>query len=843
MSLCDVIYGTGVTEFRQKRFSYCALHLCSLSFEMFLQQEINSDRPRSNVTYRGAKDHPSRPPLVRSGPPAPMKKRPQYVPQTQQTSTPDHRLNYKPQAAVPLEQKIQYDREFLLGFRFISPSIQKPQGLPFIPRVVLDKPNKDPLDSSWQQKCVQQDRQTSRHGWRRSTEPDNELRNETRKVISVSLNDDVQLNKAANAWRPGRKKSVECGEVQKDEAEDLKTQEMLRLFRSILNKLTPQTFDRLIQHVTELAIDTEERLRGVISLVFEKAVREPHFSEIYAKMCHRLVDLKVPTSKDPAVNVEFRLLLLHCCKEEFKKNKDEEIIEEKQKQLDAATENEERQQLKEELEEAKNKARRRSLGNIKFVGELFKLRMLKDSIIHHCFAKLLKDEAEESLECLSKLLSTVGKDADEKDKTRMDHYFTEIEEIVRARKTSSRIRFMLQDLLDMRRNKWVPRRADLGPKTIDQIHKEAALEENGSQNKVQQQLRSYKDWTCGPINICPSKTISKMEKIELRPTVRQEEVPVSSDTLEDSEKTMKETPRETPEEAPKEIFEEAPKETPEEAPKEIFKEGLKETPEESPKEIFEEAPKETPEEAPIEIFEEVPKETPEEAPIEIFEEVPKEIPKEAPKETPEEAPKETPEEAPKETPEEAPIEIFEEAPKETPEEAPKEIFEEAPKETPEEAPKEIFEEAPKETPEEAPYETPEDTDKPVSSSVLKGAPSALELPQGNFSAEAEEELPEETSRPENHIVDQTSPSAPVELTMTIEQETTNEETVYRNDVMASVKNALDELNVLKENDIRSAPDSNRFSFPALIGAAAIPSAIICSGLLLYHGINWLRTLV
>uniref|UniRef100_A0A3B1JB78 MIF4G domain-containing protein n=1 Tax=Astyanax mexicanus TaxID=7994 RepID=A0A3B1JB78_ASTMX len=272
-----------------------------------------------------------------------------------------------------------------------------------------------------------------------------------RKVISVSLNDDVQLNKAANAWRPGRKKSVECGEVQKDEAEDLKTQEMLRLFRSILNKLTPQTFDRLIQRVTELAIDTEERLRGVISLVFEKAVREPHFSEIYAKMCHRLVDLKVPTSKDPAVNVEFRLLLLRCCKEEFKKNKDEEIIEEKQKQLDA---------------------RRRSLGNIKFVGELFKLRMLKDSIIHHCFAKLLKDEAEESLECLSKLLSTVGKDADEKDKTRMDHYFTEIEEIVRARKTSSRIRFMLQDLLDLRRNKWVPRRADLGPKTIDQIHKE-----------------------------------------------------------------------------------------------------------------------------------------------------------------------------------------------------------------------------------------------------------------------------------------------------------------------------------------------------------------------------------
>lgn len=39
----------------------------------------------------------------------------------------------------------------------------------------------------------------------------------------------------------------------------------------------------------------------------------------------------------------------------------------------------------------------------------------------------------------------------------------------------------------------MPRRGDQGPKTIDQIHKEAEMEEHREQIKVQQQLLSKKD--------------------------------------------------------------------------------------------------------------------------------------------------------------------------------------------------------------------------------------------------------------------------------------------------------------------------------------------------------------
>lgn len=57
-------------------------------------------------------------------------------------------------------------------------------------------------------------------------------------------------------------------------------------------------------------------------------------------------------------------------------------------------------------------ARRRSLGNIKFIGELFKLKMLTEAIMHDCVVKLLKNHDEESLECLCRLLTTIGKDLD-----------------------------------------------------------------------------------------------------------------------------------------------------------------------------------------------------------------------------------------------------------------------------------------------------------------------------------------------------------------------------------------------------------------------------------------------
>ncbi|KAL0965959.1 hypothetical protein UPYG_G00288670 [Umbra pygmaea] len=426
----------------------------------------------------------------------------------------DLKYQYKGEQWKPIdpEEKKRYDREFLLGFQFISASMNKPEGLPLISDVVLDKANKTPMRPAEPGRNMMNagpdftpafmgnlDRQSGGGGPRgpgrdhmgppgprRSQQGQ---RKEPRKIINISssLGGDVQLNKAEKAWKPAVKKAVARGrdaEEDSDDPESVKTQELFKRVRSILNKLTPQMFQQLMKQVTELTIDTEERLKGVIDLIFEKAISEPNFSVAYANMCRCLMGLKVPTTDKPTITVNFRKLLLNRCQKEFEKDQDDDVIfEAKQKEMEAAKE-EEKAGLKADLEEAKDKARRRSLGNIKFIGELFKLKMLTEAIMHDCIVKLLKNHDEESLECLCRLLSTIGKDLDfEKAKPRMDQYFAQMDKIIKEKKTSSRIRFMLQDVIDLRQSGWVPRRGEQGPKTIDQIHKEAEMEEQMQQIK------------------------------------------------------------------------------------------------------------------------------------------------------------------------------------------------------------------------------------------------------------------------------------------------------------------------------------------------------------------------
>uniref|UniRef100_A0A8C7V5V4 Eukaryotic translation initiation factor 4 gamma, 1a n=1 Tax=Oncorhynchus mykiss TaxID=8022 RepID=A0A8C7V5V4_ONCMY len=423
----------------------------------------------------------------------------------------DLKYQYKGEQWKPIdpEEKKRYDREFLLGCQFISASMNKPEGLPLITDVVLDKANKTPMRPAEPGRNMNAGpdftpafmgnlgRQSSGGGGPRPPGPRRSQqgqRKEPRKIITISssLGGEVELNKAEKAWKPTVKKAVTRGrgaapeDEESDDPEQAKTQELFKRVRSILNKLTPQMFQQLMKQVTELTIDTEERLKGVIDLIFEKAISEPNFSVAYANMCRCLMGLKVPTTDKPGVTVNFRKLLLNRCQKEFEKDQDDDVIfEAKQKEMEA----EEKAGLKATLEEAKDQARRRSLGNIKFIGELFKLKMLTEAIMHDCIVKLLKNHDEESLECLCRLLSTIGKDLDfEKAKPRMDQYFAQMDKIIKEKKTSSRIRFMLQDVIDLRRSGWVPRRGEQGPKTIDQIHKDAEQEEHMQQVKVQQQL-------------------------------------------------------------------------------------------------------------------------------------------------------------------------------------------------------------------------------------------------------------------------------------------------------------------------------------------------------------------
>ncbi|XP_046906779.1 eukaryotic translation initiation factor 4 gamma 2b isoform X2 [Hypomesus transpacificus] len=123
------------------------------------------------------------------------------------------------------------------------------------------------------------------------------------------------------------------------------------------------------------------------------------------------------------------------------------------------------------------------LGNIKFIGELGKLDLIHESILHKCIKTLLEKKKRvqlkdmgEDLECLCQIMRTVGPRLDhEKARSLMDQYFGRMKSLMSNKELPARIRFLLQDTLELRDNNWIPRKAfiDNGPKTINQIRQDA----------------------------------------------------------------------------------------------------------------------------------------------------------------------------------------------------------------------------------------------------------------------------------------------------------------------------------------------------------------------------------
>ncbi|XP_050560420.1 eukaryotic translation initiation factor 4 gamma 3 isoform X6 [Spodoptera frugiperda] len=291
--------------------------------------------------------------------------------------------------------------------------------------------------------------------------------------VSLSLREEVKLNEVDSAWKPTRFRKDQINE------EEYRTQELYKKFRGILNKLTPQKFDTLLERVKTLEINNQKRLEGVIDLVFEKAIDEPNFSEAYAAMCHKLSVLKVPADNPTMPDnkcVNFRALIINKCQNQFETHKVDEQILKLESELAACSDPLKKKELQLMIDEENRRVRMRSVGNVRFIGELYKLKMLTSKIMDYCMKYLIDKVEEEKLECLCKLLTTIGEQVESEPNTQLDNIFKKMKEIVdrKSNKISSRVRFMLQDVIELRDRKWVAKTViDSQPKMMDQIQKEA----------------------------------------------------------------------------------------------------------------------------------------------------------------------------------------------------------------------------------------------------------------------------------------------------------------------------------------------------------------------------------
>ena len=239
-----------------------------------------------------------------------------------------------------------------------------------------------------------------------------------------------------------------------------------RKVRALLNKLTLEKFESISKQILEWANRSVNETDGhtliqVTRVVFEKATDDATGSEMYARLCRFLMECISPDVRDDSIRNNqdgkpiagghlFRRYLLDCCQGDFErgwsvKEAANAAAESKAEEDKAADGGEEFLYSNEYC--AAQKAKRRGLGLVKFIGELFKLHMLTERIMHECIKKLLsnvENPEEEEIESLCKLLAAVGETLDTaKAKNHMDIYFSRMKELASGGKINSRIEFMI----------------------------------------------------------------------------------------------------------------------------------------------------------------------------------------------------------------------------------------------------------------------------------------------------------------------------------------------------------------------------------------------------------------
>ena len=346
--------------------------------------------------------------------------------------------------------------------------------------------------------------------------------------------------------------AYKIGKVITEDPEEERAQKALK---ALLNKITPENFEKIIEQIVAKFNERKkaQTLYGFIDQIFDKALIETTFSELYANLVSELNRRLPPLEEEDGTSAQFRRTLLNKCQIEFEhgvlamkavaerekrehdnpkaEESNEEVEEEPAAEVkdETAPETEEgeitdeKQLEKENAEQAKREdrataaaevqARKRMLGNIIFVGQLYRFGVLTEQVMHTCIQTLLEETQNpraEDVECLCKLLTTIGRSMDNSGRTfkktdeegnktevptndMMKLYFKRIDDLAKNEALDSRHRFMLHDLIDLRRNKWILRRQAEGPKKIDEIHREAALERTRAQMLDRQQSRGGRD--------------------------------------------------------------------------------------------------------------------------------------------------------------------------------------------------------------------------------------------------------------------------------------------------------------------------------------------------------------
>ncbi|SCU83080.1 LADA_0C09516g1_1 [Lachancea dasiensis] len=308
-----------------------------------------------------------------------------------------------------------------------------------------------------------------------------------------ALEEAAPLVPSANRWVPkSKQKKTEKKFAPDGVTELIEKDEAERKMKSLLNKLTLEKFDLISEDIIKIADQSKWEtdcvtLKVVIEQIFLKACDEPHWSSMYAQLCGKVVKDMDPEIKEEGNDGKTGpKLVLHYlvdrCHAEFQKGWSDKLpTKEDGSPLEPEMMSDEYYQMA--------AAKRRGLGLVRLIGFLYRSHLLTAKMMFECFRRLMKDlsdsPSEETLESVLELLSTVGEQFEDdrlvqpsgslEGSTVLDQLFYMLDKVTETSDISSRIKFKLIDMKELREVKnWNNAKRDEGPKTIQQIHEEEA---------------------------------------------------------------------------------------------------------------------------------------------------------------------------------------------------------------------------------------------------------------------------------------------------------------------------------------------------------------------------------
>lgn len=204
-------------------------------------------------------------------------------------------------------------------------------------------------------------------------------------------------------------------------------------FTSILNKLSNSNFDELAKELISLDINKHTSLVKMAESIFNKAIIEPKFSIMYAKLAKNLAGYYI---EENGKTYHFRELLIDRCQMMFN-----ECVS-----FDPA------------LENKMLVTKETSIGCMTFIGELYNCDLLTNKIINSCFLLLLMKSEQNKfyiIDCICALMKVVGKNFSTKCKNETQIIFDKLQNLIKLNILSNKDKFSLMDLVDLKNsNKW-----------------------------------------------------------------------------------------------------------------------------------------------------------------------------------------------------------------------------------------------------------------------------------------------------------------------------------------------------------------------------------------------------